>query len=86
MTEKRKDPVLRYLRIIQLIEADIQYLMRILVIIRNKFRIEKDNRVSKSNYKSRPHYSIENAILEKRLVCNCSLLIGNYNIYNIIDL
>ena len=49
--EKGKRLVIGKLRIIQLIEVDIQLLIRILINTRNKFRIEKDNRVSKSNYR-----------------------------------
>ena len=60
--------------------------MRILINIRNKFRTEKDQRVGNGNYRPRPQYSIEDTILEKRLVYDKSLLMGNNNIHNIIDL
>ena len=74
------------LRTIQLIEADVQLLMRILINQRNKFKIEKDSRVTKCNYRLRPHYSIEDIILEKKITHNNSLLNRNIIIYNIIDL
>ena len=64
MLEKGKGPVVDKLRIIQLIEADLQLLMRILVNTRNKMSIEADSRVSKCNYGSCADYSIENVILE----------------------
>ena len=63
--EKGKGLVLGKLRTIQLIEADLQLVMRILVNNRNKHRIERDSRISKSNYGSMPRYSIDDAILEK---------------------
>ena len=64
------------LRNIQLIEGDIQILISILINQRNKFKIEIDPRIVKSNYGSRPHYSIEDALLEKRLIYNNSILKG----------
>ena len=60
--------MVRNLQTIQLIEADLQLLMRILVDECNKLKIEDNIRVSKVNYGFRPNYSIENTILEKRLV------------------
>ena len=72
--EKGNSPVVRNLYTIQLIEADLQLLMRILVNKRNRFKIEEDSRVSKVNYGLRLYYSMENAILEKRLVHDNSVL------------
>ena len=60
--------------------------MRILVNIRNKFKIETDYWIVKSNYRSRLDYSINDIILEKRLVFDNSMIIGEHNICNIIDL
>ena len=60
--------------------------MRILVNNRNKFKIKTDHRIAKSNYGSRLDYSIDNFILEKRLVLDNSIIIGKYNICNITDL
>ena len=62
------------LRIAQLIEAYVQILIRILINQRNKFEIEDDHRVAKCNCRSRPHYSIEDVLLEKRLMHDNSLL------------
>ena len=84
--EKGKGPVLGKLRTIQLIEADLQLVMKILVNNRNKHNIESDIRIAKSNYGSRPRYSIDNAILEKCLIYDNSLLSRKQTIYNIIDL
>ena len=38
------------------------------------------------NHRLRPNYSIKNAILEKQLIYNNSLLIGRKTIYNMTDL
>ena len=67
MLEKGKDPVVDKLHTIQLIEVDLQLLMRILINIRNKLSIETYERVSKYYYRLRTNYLIENIILEKRL-------------------
>ena len=55
--------------------------MRMFLNIRNKGRKEKVQRVSKINYGSRPGHSIEDAILEKILVFDNSLVTGNHNVY-----
>ena len=60
--------------------------MSIFVNIRNKGNIESEERVSKSNYGSRPKHSIEDAILEKILVFDNSLVKGNHTIYTMTDL
>ena len=67
-------------------EADFQLIMRMFVNIRNKVNIESDERVSKRNYGSRPGCSIEDAILEKTLIFDNSLVTGNHNIYAMTDL
>ena len=84
--EKGKKPTIENLRTIQLIEADLQILMRILVNQRNKCKIEKDLKVAKCNYRLRLQYLVEDAILEKRLVYNNSFLNMKHIIYNITDL
>ena len=56
--EKGKGPVLGKLRTIQLIEADLQLLMRIYIGERNKEVIENDQHLSKFNYGSRANYLI----------------------------
>ena len=48
--------------------------------------IEYDEKILKSNYESRANYSIENAILEKRLWHDKSLLRGETTIHNMTDL
>ena len=63
MIEKGKGPILRKHRTIQLIEADLQLIMMIVVNIRNKGNIEVDDKSSKSNYGSRPGHSIGDAML-----------------------
>jgi len=84
--KKGKGPVVRKLRMIQLIEVDIQILMRIVINKRNKGRIEVDLRISKCNYGSRSRYSIKNAILEKRIIYDHSMLKENTIIHNITNL
>ena len=42
--------------------------MRIGINNRNKYKIKKDLRISKSNYGSQLDYSIESGILQKRLI------------------
>ena len=86
MIEKGKGLMINKLQIIQLIEGDLQILTRIFINIRNKSRIESDNRISKCNYGLRVNYFIENAILEKQLVYDNSILIGNITIHNMTDL
>ena len=51
------------LRIITLIEGDLQINMRIHLNADREEVIENDNRFSKANYGSRKNYSIETAIL-----------------------
>ena len=86
MIEKEKMPVLGKLRTIQLAEADIQLIMRLFVNIRNNVHIDSYERVSKSNYGSRPVHSIEDAILEKRLVFDNRIVTGSHNIHAMTDL
>jgi len=84
--EKGKEPTLRKLRTIQLIEVDLQLIMRIYISDRNKERIESDDRVAKANYRSRPTYSIETAILKKRLIYDLRKLTRNPILHNMTDL
>jgi len=72
--KKGKGPILSKLRIIQLIEANLQLLMRIFIVSRNENLIEKDHRISKSNFGSRKYYSIETVILKKRLLYDTSMI------------
>ena len=84
--EKGKGPVLGKLRTIQLIEADLQLLMRIYVGGRNNANIEDNKRLSKFNYSSRLNYLIETAILEKRLMYDIAIRDGKPMLHNISDL
>jgi len=72
MIEKGHGPTLGKLRMIQLIKANLQLLIYIFMSYRNQEKIEVDQRLSKCNYKSRRNYSIEMAILEKRLIYDTS--------------
>ena len=65
MLEKGKGPVLEKLRIIELIEGDLQLIIRMHVGIRNDRNIKRDSRLSHFNFGSRQNYSIESALLEK---------------------
>ena len=44
--------------------------------------IETDKRISKGNYGSRKGYSIEDLILEKRLLHNCNMKILEQTVHN----
>ena len=81
-----KGMILGKLRTITLIEADLQYIMRIFLNDGKEERIEIDMRFSKSNYGSRKNYSIETALLEKRIVFDNSLISYKKNIYHLTDL
>ena len=61
--EKGKVPVLGKLRVMQLVEADFQLLMRIFVNERIVGVIETDKRISKLNYWYRKGYSIDDLML-----------------------
>ena len=60
--------------------------MRIFIGGRANNAIESDSRVSKFNYGSRTNYSIDNAILEKRLMYDLALRDGSEMMHNISDL
>lgn len=62
---KGKGPRLEKLKIIQLIEADLQLMFRIIIGLRNNDAIKINNNVSKYNYVSRKNYSIDDEFLEK---------------------
>ena len=84
--QKGKDPVIGKLRTIQLIEADLQLIIRIYVGRRNNENIERDDRLLQFNYGSRVNYSIETAILEKRLMYDIAVRDGKPILHNISDL
>ena len=84
--EKGKGPVLGKLRFIILIEGDLQINMRIHLSADREELIENDNWFSKANYRSRKNYSIETAILQKRLIFYNSLIEMKPLIYTFTDL
>ena len=86
MLDKGKGPILGKLRIIQLIEADLQLIIRIFLGSRNKKAIEGDKRILKYNYGLRQGYSIEEVILEKRLIYDISRMNKELTAYIITDL
>jgi len=53
---------------------------------RNQGRIEYNDRIFKFNYRSQKGYSIDEIILEKRLIYNISMREGSPTLYIIIDL
>ena len=84
--EKGKGPIIGKLWMIQLIEADLQLLMRIFIGGRVENAIKNNQRVSKFNYGSCTNYLIENATLEKYLMYDLAIRDGNEMMYNISDL
>ena len=86
MLNKGKGPVLGKLRTIQLIEADLQLVMRIFLGLRNEGIIENNDQFSKFNFGLRVRYSIEEAILEKRLLHNSSIQNKEETMHIITDL
>ena len=60
--------------------------MRVFIGVRAEQSLEDDPRISKFNYGSRTNYSIENAILEKRLMYDLALRNGKEMMHNISDL
>ena len=74
-SRKRQKPLLRKLRIIELIKGNFQLITCMHTRLRNDRNIE-DKRLSKCNYRLRRHYSIESGLLEKRLLCNTSKCTG----------
>ena len=84
--EKGKGPVLGKLQITQLIEADLQLLMRICIDARKNNQHENMDALSKYNFGSRKGYSIESALLEKRLTCDYSQYSGERMVHKLSDL
>ena len=68
MLEKEKGPRLKKLRMLEMIEADLQFSIRMFLGTRMNERVESDVRLSKCDYGSRKGCSIENVLLEKRLM------------------
>ena len=86
ITEKESGLVIGKLRIIQLIEANLQLLIWVFIGSRNQNLLEIDSQISKYNYSLRKNYSIKLAILEKRLIYNKSMLSSQESIYNTTNL
>jgi len=86
MLEKGKGAVIGKLHTIQLIEADLQLIMRIFIKNRNNRSIETDFNILKFNFGLRRNYSIENALLEKCLIYNWSMITKQLMIQVITDL
>ena len=86
MLGKGKGMILGKLRIITLIKEDLQYIMRIYLSDKKEEIIESHNRFSKASYGLRKKFSIETAILEKRLVFDSSMLSNKPTIYHLTDL
>ena len=74
MLGKGKGMIIGKLRAIILIEADLQNIMRMHLEDSEEEMIKSDDRSSKSNCSSRTNYSIETAMLEKRLTFDQNLL------------
>ena len=68
MLEKGKIPVLGKIETIQLVKAYFQLLMRIFVNERMVGTIEKDGIIPKENYEPKKGCSIDDLMLEKRLM------------------
>ena len=81
--EKGKGSILGKLRTIQLIEANMQLLMRIFVGRRNDENIENDKRLSHFTYGLQKNYYINIVILEKRLMHDTAIRNGTTTIHNI---
>ena len=84
--EKGKGLILEKLRTIQLYEVDLQNLIRIYIGDCNEKNIEKDSRLLQFNYGLKKSYSIDKAILEKRLMYDTSVRDSKPIIHNISDL
>ena len=61
-------------------------IMRICINNRIRGKIEADPRISKANYRSRANYSIENTLLEKRIIYDHSSLSYKHTMHNMTDL
>ena len=86
MIEKGKGSRINKLRVIQIVEADLQLLMRIFLGIWLESKLEEDERLSKPNYGSRKGFSIDSALLEKRLLFDYAKRREESNIYLTSDL
>ena len=85
MIEKGKGPYIEKLRIIELIEGDLQLIIRIYIGLRNDKNIQKDKRILHFNFGSRKNYSIQSASLEKRLIYDTSKYNNEPTIHLLLD-
>ena len=76
---KGKGMVFGKLRIITLIEADVQNIMRMCLNNGDKEKIETDETFSKANYGWQKNYSTESVTLEKRIIFDDSLITNKVN-------
>ena len=83
---KVKGPKLKKLRILEMIEADLQLVMRACLGCRMNERVETDKIVSKYNYGSRKGSFIENDLIEKRLMFDHAKKTEEINTHPISDL
>ena len=86
MLKKGKGLILGKLRIIEIIKGDLQIIVRMYVGSRNDDNIKNDERLSKFNFGSRKQYSIESALLEKRLLYDTSKYNNEPTIHLLSDL
>ena len=86
MLDKGKGLILGKLRIIELIEGDLQLIIRLYVGLRNDQNIKRSKKLSTFNFGSRKNYSIESALLEKRLIYDTSKYNNEPTIHLISDL
>ena len=83
MLEKEKGLVLGKLRMITLIEGDLQIIIRRYLRADSQELIENNERFSTANYGSQKNYAIESALLEKRLILDYSILSNEHTIYTL---
>ena len=86
MIEKGKGSLVSKLRVIQIIEADMQLLIRIFIGSRIEKNIETDDRLSQHGYGSRKGFSIESALSEKRLLLDNAKRAGHKMMHLMSDL
>ena len=54
--------------------------------LRNQNIMEGDNRLSEFNFRSRQNYSINEVLIEKRLIYDSSMIIEEKSVYIVTDL
>ena len=84
--EKRERSTFKKIRILEMIEADLQLVMRMHLWGWTNERVESDKRSSKQNYGSREGHSIENALLETMLIFDHAKKTEESNVHAMSDL